>query len=144
MIKESPYAIRKDLIWTMCADHMGIAISILNYLDDRVKNLTLSEGEFVAEIERLLFSKELLLDTAGRRGMPRLKLFKEVISRRQDLHPDVVGRLRTIMDRVAMGDIVKLEDEFVVMGDNTINSPNTLEGIEFLLANGLLLLDPDC
>ena len=76
--------------------------------------------------------------------MPRLKLFKEVISRRQDLHPDVVGRLRTIMDRVAMGDIVKLEDEFVVMGDNTINSPNTLEGIEFLLANGLLLLDPDC
>ena len=99
MIKDSPYAIRKDLIWTMCADHMGIASSILNYLDDWVKNLTLSEGELVAEIERLLFSKELLLDTAGRRGMPRLKLFKEVISRQQDLHPDVVSRLRTIYVR---------------------------------------------
>ena len=143
MIKESPYAIRKDLIWTMCADHMGIASSILNYLDDKLKNLTLSEGELVAEIERLLFSKELLLDTAGRRGMPTLNLFSEVISRRKDLHPEVARRLRTIMDRVAMGDIVELKEKDAVTGDQSSNSPNTSNGITFLIAYGLLHLDPD-
>ena len=75
--------------------------------------------------------------------MPKLRVFKDVISRLEDLHSDVVTRLRTLMDRVAMGDIVKLDDDFVGMGDKTTNAPKYLEGIEFLLANGLLLLDSD-
>ena len=143
MIAESPFAIRKDLIWTMCADHMGIASSILNYLDDKIKNLEISQGELAAEIERVVFSQDLLYDTAGRRGMPRLRTFNVVNSRWQELHPEVDGRLQTIMDRVAMGEIVKLEQESVVMGDNTTNSPNNSEGIEFLVANGLLRLEAD-
>jgi hypothetical protein len=129
MVFETVFEKYKEDIWLLCANHIGVAYTILNYLNRRFRTLF---GFERGQILCALYSDEMLENAAGTRGMPTIKSFTTMANTHKANNFDI-ARMTKIVDAVANGNLLKLDDKG--------NSPGRKDAAELLVRYGFLFED---
>lgn len=88
-----------DIIWKLCSNHIGVASTILKYLDINLRSL----GSIsVNQLESTLYSKGLLQTLAHDRGMPTFSSFAKLVKSHSNLTDEEVAKMKDILHRVAI------------------------------------------
>lgn len=132
MIAGTQFEPHEENIWALCSNHIGIASAILNHLDNTLRSL----GPITSDqVMSALYSKSLL-QTLSRysRGMPTLASFSKLVQGYcRDLSTEDVARLKKILHRVAMGELLTSDDQ--------ARSPGSSSAVDLLLKYGFLFED---
>ena len=130
MASGSRYESYLEIIWKLCSNHIGVASTILKYVDNNLRSLgTIS----VNQLQSTLYSKGLLQTLAHDRGMPTFSSFSKLVAENRNLTDEEVAKMKDILHRVAMGEILHLADE--------ARSPGSTDAVELLVKYGYLFED---
>lgn len=118
-----------DIIWVLCSNHIGIATSILAYLERTSlswgwRTLTLDQ------VRNILYSNDILKSLSRERGMPHFDSFSKIV-RAQNFSQEQVVKMKSTLQRVAMGEMFGL------------GSPGSNDAVETLLKHGFLFENQD-
>jgi hypothetical protein len=130
MATGSAYEAYLEMIWKICSRHIGVASTVLKYLDSNLRSLgTIS----VNQVQSVLYSKGLLQTLAHDRGMPTFYSFTKLVAANGELSEEEVAKMKDTLHSVAMGEIVQLPDE--------TESPGETKAVELLVKCGFLFED---
>ncbi|KAJ3320724.1 hypothetical protein HDV06_005017 [Boothiomyces sp. JEL0866] len=132
MIAGTIFADSQDDIWLLCSNHIGIACSTLNFLKDVFKKS--SQAISQQQVQSALYSKKLLYNMYSRRGMPTKPSFSKMVEANKIDSEDRL-RINSILDRVAKGENLKLNEEAFSAGSRN--------AAELLVKYGFLFEDDE-
>lgn len=120
-----------DIVWLFCSNHIGVASSILKYLNETLRCIG-DTAITLDHVQSVLYSKGLLRMMSANRGMPTHSSFSMLVDA-NNLSSDEVAKLKNVLQRVAKGEVLYLDDE--------ATSPGSSSAILLLFKAGFLFED---
>ncbi|ORY37661.1 hypothetical protein BCR33DRAFT_742176 [Rhizoclosmatium globosum] len=125
-----------ELGWNLCANHVGVAKEILQYVQQRFNNCQAGEVN-PAEVELLLRSRDLISHISKCRGMP-LFMSVNAIIHNYNLNSETSAKMTSVLESVADGKDMKVVDVANTLGGSAAIEVLTKHGFLFENEDGCL------